>query len=111
MSRLDQIVAPALLGAALLFVGGFWLRDVFDTSCVATRANHDRRMQQSDRTLSGLSALTPKDQCFFYRERVALFAEQVKPGTRCIHPGCPAERMRIEAEARLYGDLAQRCSA
>ncbi|WJR67644.1 hypothetical protein QTA58_02445 [Neorhizobium sp. CSC1952] len=110
MSRVRARVAPVLLGAVLLLFFGLLLRSSLDPACSSIRADHDRRMSQSEALLARLSSLSIRDRCDFYRERAALFADKVRPGQACISPGRGPDANRVRTEARLYGDLAQGCS-
>jgi hypothetical protein len=109
--RFRRLIVPFLWGAALLLIVALPLKNLLDPACRAKQVDHDRRMEQSDRLLTGLSLLTPKQQCDFHVERAALLAEQVQVGQNCIWRGRgPDSRMRTETEARLYHDLAEQCS-
>jgi len=70
----------------LLLFFGLLLRSSLDPACSSIRADHDRRMSQSEALLAGLSSLSIRDRCDFYRERAALFADKVRPGPGLHQP-------------------------
>lgn len=110
MSGWRDYVAPVLMGTVLLFGASMLIRISVDPSCAPRQAEHTRRMQQSDQALLRLSSLTRREQCLFYGERAALFAEQIKPGDRCFGGGRNGEALKRQTEARLYRQLAEGCT-
>lgn len=110
MSGWRNSIAPAVMGAVLLFGASLLIRAAVDPSCSPRQAEHARRLQQSEQTLLRLSSLTRHEQCLFYRERAALTAEQIKPGDRCFGPGRNGDALKRQTEARLYRKLADSCA-